>query len=419
MHRPFVHTFSSILLVFLVLLNAPTISGATTAEASFDGAAAEDPSQVSWNHLIVRILNEQKDNRMIFSLPLNEDQYYEAVNVELKFLQRKENGSFEFINATQDIVYSDDDYTIYGVFKDQALFAVDEDGNRLTESLEWQWAGSNTLLIPVDLAIPMEETQKSLLREAMIYASIDTVSGLIIPEQVLFWDESTQFWAADHEIDFNNNLEIRLHHLERTTSMNQQTDVLSYNEWPVAADKIWIGETGTGWTFQMMKWPEDYERFALFEIQSSNGVWHSVLSDNVDYWPNRGESYALPDSLTGSYNDMNLLTINKFIPDIRLDHLTISASIRNISDQEMVVTMNNLYINKKPYEGFSICYGMGPNWGLLPQEEQLVGPISVPLDALQGEDTIISITFDLILEEASDGTSIATIPVTLSMVWNI
>ena len=412
-------TFFLVLLALMMVVYPVGLSSSDAVESVFDSSAGANPSQVVWDQKTVGMKSEPKSNRMVFSLPLDEAQYYEMINAELKFLQRNEDRSFVFINAARDIEYSDEDYTVYGNFTDLALFVFDENGNRLTESLEWQWAGSNTLLIPSELAIPGEDGQDPPLREAMIYASLDTESGSITPEQILFWDDNTQFWAANHEISFQDGLGIRLHHLERIKTTDQQGGILPCEDWTVAADQTWTGTTGTGWIFRMMSWPEDYDRFALFEIQSSDGRWHSFLSDNIDYWPEKGEQYALPDSLSEYYDDLNLLTIQNVSPSIRSNSLCISAAIRNISDRETIVTMNHLFINEKPYEGFAECYGYGPNWGLLPQEEQMIGPVSVPLDALQGEDTIISITFDLVVEDASDGTCMATIPVILSMVWDI
>ena len=98
------------------------------------------------------------------------------------------------------------------------------------------------------------------------------------------------------------------------------------------------------------------------------------------------------------------------------ENLTITLHVTNLlPDQEALIQMRELTVNGTAVDVDATAYGMGENWGLLPQETQML-TASVPGAAIPQAEEISDLAFSLALLDAKDESVVlGTVPVTVTI----
>ena len=116
------------------------------------------------------------------------------------------------------------------------------------------------------------------------------------------------------------------------------------------------------------------------------------------------------------YDDLGLAVINQFSLTNGDEGLTMALHVTNIlPDREALIRMQDLTVNGSPVSAEATAYGTGENWGLLPQETQVM-TVLIPAADIPPAEEITEMTFSLSLPDAKDESVIlGTVPVTVTI----
>ena len=361
----------------------------------------------SWVDLETGKPGPSKDNRTLFTLALTEDQAqnYGASQLYVLKMNGDDTYSFTFANDGTSL----DDGNLTGEFSGTALYAVDAEGNALSQELEYVLGEDGRYLIPAVLVKTDEETGEAAEVKGLITCTLDKETKKLTPGGVQVWEEALGGYTTAYNLTFEDFDAVILTSTSRKETRNENGTLLSFDEWEEAGHEDWEGSIDGSWGFALLNDTIDTtELYATFQVNDSqNYIYSSEPLVVKTPGPDIGE-------IRTAYDDANLVLINNMNIAPLDGGAAISGSVTNLTDTEALIEVENMTVNGNAVDAAAEVVGSGENWGLLKDEEQL---FYVILDdqTLAGIDTITSITFDLTLLDAATEEAIGTVPVEVTL----
>ncbi len=363
----------------------------------------------NWEKLLIDLPSGQKDNRTLFTLTLTPEQTENLSKARMCVLKKDQDDAYRFSFITNATI---DNEKITGEFSGTALYAVNESGETLTGPLPYRLTADGTWLIPAELVYQAEGEEKGEAQQALIICSLDRETKALTPGGVMLWDEALQIWTGNVQAVFTDYSEITLKAQARKETRDENGVLLPYEAWETVSEEAWSSAIDGSWSFRLLNDTLDPETlYACFEVQDSQGSIHSSELHQVK----TGASTAA--ELRTAYDDANLVLINSLSVSAQ-NQLMLSADLTNLTDTEAIIVLKDLTVNGQALDLTAEAFGTGPNWGLIPQEKQLLA-LPVPLEQLEGIKTVESIQFNLVLTNAADSAELGTVPVEVTLLLSL
>ncbi len=366
-----------------------------------------DTPAASFSNLLASFRDSGKVQHSLFSLPLTEAQQENLADAELIVLQQSaENEDAWHLVSVSDDVYIDDTGSVNGGFVFRNLFLTDENGNPVegTAPLYYQLGTNGEILVPVTLCGTDPITGEEMEVSAWLVCTEENDSLTVTDISV--YDEISGYYSARSQIDLSFLERIRFDCIDREVTRNEDGAICAFEDWTV------VNTTSCYWEADepgQLRFIEDsldesslYAAFSLTDVQSNH--YTSELT---------GFAGALDEGvLRYTYDDKDQLVSVNQLSCVLDEEKTLYVTLRlsNISEQEIIVGISGITVNGKTVEGEVFGYGMGPNGGLLPEEEQ---SLFLPLGSkeLEGFETINSMTLPLSVYDAETDELVGTVPV--------
>ena len=331
----------------------------------------------------------QKDNRTIIHLPLTEQQLAETAGAEIIALRQAEDGGGWILAAVQPAEVSPYG-SLAGEYVHTNLFVTDESGTPLYDiPLAYTERDDGLLSIPVTLT----GTDGSRY-DARLIAGRDPATGLVTEETVYLYDEAIGGYSS------------------RLTAETADFAAVTYTA--EEKEKTWYGEPGNSALRPFSEWkvlrtreyswtPDGSCRLmflrdrldpaglaAAFRITD---ICNTVFMSDPILLRNRAESAS---ARTLEYDDNSWIALDK--TGFGITGGTLFLRLRNITGEEMRVTVRATEMNGAPVEAETELWGNGPHDGLEPDEEQ---PVTLILPLEKGE-TIRELRLEILLADTED-----------------
>lgn len=363
----------------------------------------------NWQNLMLAVPPAEKDKRTLFTLTLTDEQAANLGDSQMDVLQKEADGSYRFTYLTTNTRFEDGRIT--GEYSGTALYAVDGEGNVLTKPLPYRLSSGGVYLIPAELK-KIGEDGETVAQKTMVHCTLDTATRELIPGGISVWDETMRTWNSNFIAVFSDFEEAVIHLQTRNEERNADGVLLPFDKWKLAADEAWSAKIDGSWSFCLLNDTIDpKELYAAFRVQDSQAnqylsELHQISTD-----------VPSPDELRVEYDDMNLLKIESLLIS-KPDQLTLSADLISLGATETVITLKDLTIDGEKIDTEVKVYGSGPDWGLLQGEKQVLS-LSVPAEILAGKESITVMEFSLVLSTADESTELGTIPVKVTMAFDL
>lgn len=347
-----------------------------------------------------------RDTRMRFKLKLNEDQMNHYGDASLYVLHKnEEEDGYGFAFMTDETVL-DQEGLLSGEYVARTLFAVDENGSCVTDALPYIQNG-HSWLVPVSLIRGKDGENEESVR-ALLSCAMDDEEKVLLPGIIHLWDEEMKAYTSAQEAELTDYDEVLFSADKRIPTRNPDGSLMPFEEWTSTDAAQWRLSTKEDWQLAFVKDALDLtELAAAFQVcDSQNNMYSSELR------PVKEKEYVQGES-TVTYDDLDVLLISDLQISPVQDSLMLSAAVKSISDEEILIRLVNLVVNGQELPDTAEVYGNGENWGLLKDEEQTLF-LPVDISAVSGTDRVDSITFDLEVCSAETEALMTVIPVQVS-----
>ena len=353
-----------------------------------------------WTELVTST-NVSKDLHTLFKLELSADQAEHYGDSELYVLLQNEDGSYSFTFANAETLL-DEQGQLTGDFNGTALYAVNGEGEALSHELEYRLSGSGRYLLPATL-IKRGEGGEETTQEALIVCIADETGKQLIPGAVEVWEDSLGGYTSAYGLSFADYDEVILTSTARTETRDENGAVLPFEAWDAAATTEWRSPIDDSWSFALVNDTLDKTQlYATFQVTDSQN--HTYGSEPLVV----KTGAPAPDAVRVEYEDADLVLIQNLVLSPVDAGLTLSASLTNLSEQEAIISLENMVLNDAAVDASCEVVGSGENWGLLPDEMQV---LYLKLDDLAGQETLTTIRFDLVVLDAATEETLGTVPV--------
>lgn len=385
--------------------NALGVSEGYSAYIQQFAAMMTDTPLADWSELTTDVPAANKDNRTLFTLALSPEQAGNLADARLYVLLKHEDGTYSFTFENTNCTLAEDRIT--SEFSGTALYAVSEDGP-ISAPLGYEITETGAYRIPATLVREGVEDMEDFEAEAQIICTLDRQTKQLTPGSVLLKDESG-YYTSIYNMQWSDFTGIRLPILRRSAPQASDGALNRFADWKVADTDEWSAPIDGSWSFQLVNDTLDpTQLYACFQIADSQSNWYSSQSRVVK----AGMSGA--DEVRVEYDDLNLVLINDFSLTHANDMLTLAATLTNLTDREVILSLRQLTMNGIPMEETTEVYGGGGNWGLMPEEAQHLG-LPVPASALDGAEALTDVTFVLAVRDAETGEAVGEVPVTVTL----
>ena len=352
----------------------------------------------------------KKDQRTLYTMTLTDEQAAHFGTAKLTALVKDTEHTYCFTWAGDQFTLENNVLTAEYVHT--SLCLTDSEGNPVFYPLNYTRDARGNYLIPAELTRHEKKTEEGILpeisRKALISCAYDPESRKMEPGGVLVWDEGMAGYTPAFNSVFTDYDEMKLTLSSRAETRDDDGALLPYDQWTVSyEDGYSVPIDGTS---QFMLLPDLFRDESLavaFLVTDSQN--NRYLSDLLPV----GTAPQAADIVT-EYDDAKLIIINSLSLQPANGYLNLNLNLSNITDTEAIVALKKLTVNGKKIDISVEAYGNGENWGLLPDESTIL-PCSVPLESLQGIDTLTTLTFDLVSTDAADpGRVLGTVPVRIT-----
>ena len=347
-----------------------------------------------------------KDNRLLFSLQLNEEQTRHFGAAQLNVLHKDEEGNFTFSFSDPE-TQLDNERRLTGEFSGTALYATDENGEMLTDALEYHLGMNGRYLIPAVLTKSGKDEGEDVIHNALISCKLEKSDAgkKLIPGAVQVWEEELHGYTTAYGTSLADYDSMELAVVSRTPVRDANGTLMDFWDWEEARSKQYVLPVDGSWNFTLLNDTLDLEQlYAVFQVtDSQNNVYSSepLALKTMD---------PADTEVRISYDDADLVIIHSLSADVNNDTLFLNGTLENISSAETIIHLENLKVNDVPLTEGADVFGSGDSWGLLEGEAQML-MLSIPYGSLADMDAITQIDFDLTLEDAVTGENLGTVPV--------
>ena len=365
----------------------------------------------SWTKLVTLTASNVKDNRILFTLAMTEDQAAHFSSAGMNVLMKNEDGTYSFTFRTNSI--TTDKTTLTGDYNGTALYVVDRVGNPVTLPLIYTPVDWKTVQVPVTVHKNAAENQTGFDARAIVTCDYDAVSGRLIPGGVVLWDDRIGGYSAANNMAFSDYDSITL----KTPSFRESRDGMgtlkALAEWDTVSEKEWRMDNDGSWSFRILHDTVDTSLlYASFEVTDSQMNRYSS-----ELHPLRSKA-AGPGSITIEYDDAGLVLISSLRPFTLQNRLLISVNVKNITGQECFISLDHLSVNGMAADTYAEAYGNGIHGGLDPDEEQII-LAEIPASVLADIGTVSELLFQLNLKSTETEEKLGSVPVKATMRYTL
>ena len=361
-----------------------------------------------WTNLLTGVPGPSKDNRVLFTLALSDEQAAQYGDSVLDVLKKGEDGSYTFTFANVNTAM-DEQNGLTGEFSGTALYAADESGAALSQPLEYRLLSDGRYLVPATLIKHGEEGEEDAVKTVLITcAPSEADRKQLIPGSVQVWEEAIAGYTIAGNTTLEDYDEIILTSTARAEKRDESGALLAFDLWDAVSETAWSNAVDGSWHFELLNDTLDTtELYASFQVcDSQNNIYSSELKVVKDEIGKDDD-----DVLRVAYDDANLVLINSFSLPAMDGALTLTGRLQNLTDREVIIKLENLVVEGVAVDATAEIVGTGENWGLLPGEEQ---PLYLSVDAADLPEAISRVTFDLTLADAATEEILGTVPVEVS-----
>ena len=365
----------------------------------------------SWTNLHTERTGK-KDMRTLFSLQLSEDQGRTLASSRFRVLHRQEDGSYVQIFDSPEAYVSGQKMT--GQYNGIALYAV-ADGRAVSPAVAYEAGSGDTVMIRAKFARRGAGDLPDFEADGLLCCAVE--GDELVPGGVMIYDEVTGCYTGAYGMAFRDFTEITIPCVSRRETRDENGTLLPFDQWETASKTAWTSPIDGSWSFRFLHEtiPTD-ELYAAFEV--TDAQQNRYTSELVRVTPDRnadpfGDASAV---IQVQYDDLGLAVINQFSLTNGDEGLTMALHVTNIlPDREALIRMQDLTVNGSPVSAEATAYGTGENWGLLPQETQVM-TVLIPAADIPPAEEITEMTFSLSLPDAKDESVIlGTVPVTVTI----
>lgn len=396
---------------FMAAHNDIPLSDSYSAYIQQFAAMLTDTPLADWTNLHTE-QNEKKDLRTLFNLLLSKEQSMNLASSRFRVLYRQEDGSWTQIFDTPETYVSEQSIT--GQYNGIALYAVADD-QLLSPALTYDAGTGNSILIKAKFSRKGVEDLPDLETEGLLCCAVE--GDMLIPGGVMVYDEATEGYTSAYGLSFHDFTEISIPCVCRQESRDEKGTLLPFDQWDVVSETSWVSPINDSWSFRFLHDTISTEAlYAAFEVTDVQQYRYTSDMTRVapEIAPNPfDETHAM---IQVQYDDLGCILINQFNLTPGDENLTITLHVTNLlPDQEALIQMRELTVNGTAVDVDATAYGMGENWGLLPQETQIL-TASVPGAAIPQAEEISDLAFSLALLDAKDESVVlGTVPVTVTI----
>ncbi|MCQ2437629.1 MAG: clostripain-related cysteine peptidase [Clostridia bacterium] len=350
----------------------------------------------SWKELFT-ILGSAKDNRVLFSLDLNDDQAEVFGGSDLQVWHREADGSLRRVFHTNRTAVEDNRIT--AAYDGTTLFAVDVDGNAVSEPLHSGRGGDDGILIPAVGTAYDAYGEVAYEAELMLVCSVDENKAVNVDSLRVRFPGDPAF-----TIRYNMTLDdfdtIRFDNNTFTEVRDDNGTLTAYECWTrTEGEPFTVSAEELTLTF-LNDWFDTAELYAGFGLTDSQENHYTSEMQCLG-------GTAAKGSVLTSYDDMGLLMVESLTVAPKDDGTRITVHMTNINELEGYVVLSNVVVNGTANDAEASACGMGPNEGLETGETQMLSFVV--------DEAVTDLTFDLILINAADETEIGTVSVAVTV----
>ncbi len=361
----------------------------------------------SFSGLLANFTDGGKVQRLLISLPLNEEQRNALAEAQLIVLQQAASGddAYHLVSVSDNVVL-DAQGALQGEFVFRNLFITDSEGTVIpgTAPLYYSLDNDGKILVPVTLCGSDPETGEAFESSAYLVCE-ENEKGFVNAVSVLAFDEVTETYTARFQPDPASVQKIRFDCVDRVLTRGEDDAVYSFDDWDI------VGVTEFYWSAE-----DPYSLRFLENSLEENSLYITFLLTDIQSNRYSSELFSLAgeekDVLYLMYDDKDQLIVLAGPSCSMLEGfgLQLAFEVTNISDREVLVTLSGLKAAEKELKTEAAVYGMGAHDGLLPGEAQTLFLIA-PAEWPDGLTAIEAVEFSLTVSDAETGEKLAVIPV--------
>lgn len=372
--------------------------------AKFSSLLTGKPAE-SYTDLSTDRGNADRDKRTLFSLKLSEKQVNWFKNAALYVLEKDHNGHWHFVFSTRQ-AGMDENGMLTASFGGTALYAVNDHDEPLTLSLYYLLMEDGSYHVPAKAV--KHDPEGDIVMDVILLC---TENGKVLtPEGILTKaeDETLFTQRTGWELaDFDELI------FSRDSKSETRTEdwLLPYEDWEQNGEILtWTVPADDVQLRLLNDTIDETDLYATFQVTDVQNNVYSSAPAVVK------ASVSEVTEVRTEYDDANLIMIDEMTIVPGNNGIRVNLKIRNLTEQEALVQMNHVALNRTvaPDDLEAWGIGSGENEGLMPEEEQNVS-LLIPADQLTGMDSIREITFDLNILEAADESNIGTVPVIMTL----
>ncbi len=352
----------------------------------------------NWGNLSPLLSEQQKDNRTLVSLRLNESQMAEIGMANILAVAQSASGEGWHLVATQEAAISDEG-VVSGEYVHTNLFVTDADGRPMfgVPMLSTQ-RDNGAYLVNVALV-----DEGGVRTDAQLLCSRDRATDLVAVDAVYLYDETIGGYSPRLSGSLEDYVTAIFRVEERTMVSDENGTIPDFSLWPVVAENEYAWSLSEPWQLAFVRDSLDVDTLRVgFKLTDVfNNVYMSTLI----------AIGSTPDAAFSGFivtydDDLILAEDISLNPTADGSALRLSARLTNRTDAEAIIAVEHVVINGQETNVGAEIYGNGDNDGLLPGESQ---PLMLRLP-LQAGGSQTEITFDLVLLDA-DGAATGVVPV--------
>ena len=357
---------------------------------------------------------EKKDLRTLFSLQLSEEQGENLASSRFRILRKLEDGSWTQIFDTPETYIFERNIT--GQYNGIALYAVAND-QAVSPTICYDTGAGNTILIRAKFIRSGDGELPDFESDGLLCCAVE--DDQLIPGGVMIYDEATDSYTSAYGMAFLDFSEISIPCISRLETRDEKGTLLPFDQWDIAAETTWSSPIDGSWSFRFLHdtiaTEELYGAFEVADVQQ-----YRYTSDLARVAPETPDNQFDPTHvmIQVQYDDMGMVVINQFNLTSGEAGLTMNIHVTNLlPEQEALIQMQELTVNESAVAvSNATAYGNGDNWGLLPQETQIL-TANIPATDIPPMEEITDIAFNLTLINAADESeTLGSVPITVSII---
>ncbi len=361
-----------------------------------------------WTDLTPESASPDKALRMLFRLPLSENQAAHYGKSGLLALHRKSDDTFTF--TYRNDATSLEDGQVSGELVRNTLYVETITGTRLSDELEYGVDKQGIYRIPAVLIRHEKQNEEEMVHQVLILCDHDKLFDELRPVSILVWEEALGGYTTAYNTEFSDYDEIILTTVSRRETRSGDGTLLPFTDWDIADKREWRIPIDKSWVFSEVNGAIDPESlYITFQIEDSqNNTWSSELL---------AAKSSRPDVMMRlDYDDSDLVLITNLKIDI--DHsntdMRLILNIKNLTETETVILLDKVFVNNVHTELETEGFGSGENWGLLPGEKAII-TLELPAEMPDTYGKIRTLSFNLTPVNAETGEPIGSVPVSISI----